>query len=156
MAGLQMGRVEVADRVTERIIWAVLVLALPIILFMCLSWLALGPTFLPALLGQDHFLLGKGKGMSMYPLIVHGDYLIVDTTPELIEVGDIIVFVYNDEFVGHRIIKIVEEGYITKGDNNPAPDLLVVYPSKVIGEVDHIIRDDIFKKMAELWFERYD
>jgi len=124
--------------------------------FLALSWLALGPCFIPALLGLDHFILAKGEGWSMYPTIMDDDYLIVDTTPEDLKVGDIIVYVHDGELIGHRIIKITKEGYIVKGDNNQAPDPWIVKREEIIGEVEHIIHNTLYKWIAELWFERYE
>jgi len=124
--------------------------------FLALSWLALGPCFLPALLNQDHYILAKGEGWSMYPTIKDDDYLVIDTTPEDLKVGDIIVYVHNGELIGHRIIKITKKGYIVKGDNNPAPDPWIVKRDEIIGEVDWIIHETLYKWIAELWFERYE
>jgi len=132
-----------------------LIAFLAIVAYLALSALALGPTFLPAITGSDHFILAEGVGSSMLPTIHDGDYLVIDTTPESIELGDIIVYKHNNELIGHRVIKITSEGYIVKGDNNPAPDPWIVRPEDVIGEVEWVIHDQILKIIAELWFERY-
>ncbi|RLI84741.1 signal peptidase I [Archaeoglobales archaeon] len=121
--------------------------------FFLLSWLTLGECFILTITLQDHYLLGVGEGTSMYPLIKPGDYLLIDTSPEDLKVGDIIVYYYQGKFVGHRIIGITDEGYITKGDNNPQPDP-VVKKSMIIGEIDKIVGNDLSKKIAELYYVR--
>lgn len=69
------------------------------------------------------------RGESMYPTIKQNQTIFVNTCYplEFLEVNDIIVFYYNktDSFMGHRIIKITDEGFITKGDNNKFNDELV-------------------------------
>ena len=132
-------------------------LSAALFIYLWLSWMALGPAFFPALAGQDHFLLGVGVGISMYPTIRNGDYIVVDTTPEDIRVGDIIVYVApNGEFVGHRVIGVTGDGYIVKGDNNPVPDPWIVHDNQIIGEVENVITNPVLKKVSEYWFERID
>ena len=76
----------------------------------------------------------------MLPAIQPGDVVIIDTRPENIQVGDVIIYKYGTKLMGHRVIAIVEEGFITKGDNNPYPDNLV--PNKaVVGKVVWQIRN---------------
>jgi len=64
-----------------------------------------------------------------------GDALVI-ASPENISVGDVILYV-NPELgypIIHRVINITEEGYITKGDRNPAPDPWIVRPEWVKGK----------------------
>ena len=137
----------------------VLGLASALFLFFYLSWLALGPAFLPALLGQDHFILAVGEGVSMYPVIHNGDLLVIDPTPEEIHVGEIIVYVSPEgELIGHRVVAITDKGLILKGDNiltNPYPDPWVVTQDDIVGEVEWVIHNPILKEVAKIWFEMY-
>jgi len=136
---------------------------LSIFLIFLVSWLALGPTFLPALLHQDMFVLAKTQGTSMLPtikggvkigsIVMEGDYVVLDTTPEDLKVGDIIAYTHDNMIIGHRIIKIIDDGYICKGDNNPWPDPWIVKKNKVMGEVEWVISNPLMKKVAELWYE---
>jgi len=125
---------------------------LAILIFLYLSWLAFGQSFLPLLLHQDTFVLGVGVGTSMYPTIHPGDYLLIDTTPEDLKIGEIVVYYRNGELIGHRIIRIYGDTYILKGDNNPVIDL-PAYKSQIVGEVEQIISDPLLKKVVDLWFE---
>lgn len=80
------------------------------------------------------------NGDSMEPTLYKGDLFLVLPSDDY-EVGDIIVFKSekNRRLVTHRIVEEKEEGYITKGDNNPKPDqsLLGFKPvtnKKIVGE----------------------
>jgi len=91
--------------------------------------------FIDVLSGNStHYVLGIGRGISMLPAIHPGDVVIIDTKPDSIQIGDVIIYKYGDKLIGHRVIAIVQEGYITKGDNNPYPDNLVPKDA-VIGKV---------------------
>jgi signal peptidase len=137
-------------------VWiAIIAIAIPLFIFLILSWFALGPVFTAAIFNQDHFILGVGSGTSMLFTVYPGDYLVIDTTPESIDIGDIIVYVYDGQFIGHRVIGITDDGYILKGDNNANPDPILVTQNMIIGEVEHIIKADLLKRIAEIWFERY-
>lgn len=77
---------------------------------------------------------------SMEPAIGQGDGYVIgpagDITP-----GDILVFdsEQRDEYVTHRVAAVTDDGYITKGDNNPSTDQAVGHPvvaeSNVVGTV---------------------
>jgi len=88
---------------------------------------------------------------SMEPVFYRGDIVIVEKTnlfglqevnPNDLEVGDIVIYdaTWFPEPVIHRIIKVGtnSEGqkyYITKGDNNPSPDPVAVYPNQIMAKV---------------------
>lgn len=59
---------------------------------------------------------------SMRPTIEKGDLFFVNPLSRHPEVGDVIVFNANGRWTVHRVIAVTEDGYITKGDNNIAPD----------------------------------
>jgi len=125
-----------------------------IFIFLFLSYCAFGPVFPSIITRSDTYILAIGDGLSMYPFIRDGDFIIIDVTPERIELGDVIVYVHGNEFICHRIIAITKEGYILKGDNNPIPDPWIVKREQILGEVEWIIRDPLYKEIAKMWFER--
>lgn len=66
-------------------------------------------------------LLKEGKqvevpahGMSMFPLLLPGDILLV--SPEKPEKGDIGVFISNNIIIAHRVYRIINSTYYFKGD----------------------------------------
>jgi len=78
---------------------------------------------------------------SMEPAFSTGDILIIgETSPDKINVGDIIQFrVYEDIVVMHRVIEISDYNgtkvFITQGDANSAPDTEPVLVENVMGKV---------------------
>lgn len=77
-------------------------------------------------------------GGSMNPLLQDYDLLEVspyeDRSPEI---GDVICFYPSDEhkMLIHRIIEINDIGFRTQGDNNPAPDRIIILKKDIIGQV---------------------
>ncbi|EHR78280.1 peptidase S24 [Thermococcus litoralis DSM 5473] len=59
---------------------------------------------------------------SMTPTLNRGDLFFINPISRSADVGDIIVFNLRGGWTVHRVVAIVEEGYITKGDNNVATD----------------------------------
>ena len=69
-----------------------------------------------------------------------GDALVI-TSPEDVEVGDVVLYI-NPELgypIIHRVINKSSEGYITKGDRNPAPDPWVVRKEWVKGKAAFLV-----------------
>jgi len=75
---------------------------------------------------------------SMTPTLQVGDVIITEASPNDIKIGDIIQYSGENEIIAHRVVDIQQEGgtkyFITKGDDNNAPDPEPVYPSQVIGK----------------------
>lgn len=59
---------------------------------------------------------------SMTPTINKGDVFFINPLSRDPEIGDIVVFNVGETWTVHRIVGIVEDGYLTKGDNNIATD----------------------------------
>ncbi len=59
---------------------------------------------------------------SMTPTISKGDVFFIDPFSRNPQVGDIIIFNADGKWTVHRVVAIVDDGYITKGDNNVATD----------------------------------
>lgn len=76
---------------------------------------------------------------SMTPTLQVGDVIItVEASPNDIKIGDIIQYSGENEIIAHRVVDIQQQGgtqyFITKGDDNNAPDPEPVSPSQVIGK----------------------
>lgn len=81
---------------------------------------------------------------SMRPTIDIGDIaIVISTDPSKIQVGDIIQYWQEEEMTLHRVFDIRQEGgeilFITKGDDNPNPDMDPVRPSQIRGKLILII-----------------
>jgi len=59
---------------------------------------------------------------SMSPTLNKGDLFFINPFSKSADIGDIIVFNLRGRWTVHRVVAIVEDGYITKGDNNVATD----------------------------------
>lgn len=78
-------------------------------------------------------------GGSMWPLVRHGDRLVVDPAPPP-RVGDLAAVLRNDHLVIHRVISVGDAGILLHGDNLSGPDP-VVTPQEVLGVVTrHVLR----------------
>lgn len=86
--------------------------------------------------GYTFFEVATG---SMDPTIDVGDVIIVKITNEVNE-NDIIVCNKDNAFITHRLIKIEEDNFITKGDANNTEDE-PMQKSDLIGKVVNIIPD---------------
>lgn len=78
---------------------------------------------------------------SMEPEFYPGDIVVVKHKSRTdIKINDIVTFVDNDGIVvTHRIIEKVDNGYITKGDNNNVEDTGILNEENIIGEVKYHI-----------------
>ncbi|MCK5659968.1 MAG: signal peptidase I [Methanosarcinales archaeon] len=76
------------------------------------------------------------SGHSMEPLITDSDVVFIKPVTDPLTTGDIITFRTSDKIkVTHRIVGITNDGYITKGDNNPKNDDALVPKNIIIGKL---------------------
>ncbi len=76
----------------------------------------------------------------MYPFINLGDMVFAKREPpETLSVGDILVFMRENDIVTHRLIHMGNDGYYCKGDNTHVPDP-AVKEEQIIGRVFAIER----------------
>lgn len=77
-------------------------------------------------------------GSSMEPTITESNIIVVNTLETQPNVGDIVsyyhIFGKNQRYVvTHRVVKVVDEGYITQGDAYDEPDGYTVAPEDLVG-----------------------
>ncbi len=82
------------------------------------------------LFGYSVFNVATG---SMAPTINQNDIIVVKRYDNY-EVGDIVTFKSDNEYITHRIVTVNENNYVTKGDANNAKDVAIT-KDKVIGKV---------------------
>ncbi|WP_394354089.1 hypothetical protein [Methanothrix sp.] len=70
----------------------------------------------------------------MHPTLFEADILEIEP-PSRIRVGDVILFVSEDNLVIHRVVGITSEGISTRGDNNNDDDPGIVAPEMIVGIV---------------------
>lgn len=71
---------------------------------------------------------------SMSPALEVDDLILIHAQDSY-EPGDIITYESGSSLVTHRIVETVEEGFVTRGDANNAPDLEPVPLDHVVGKV---------------------
>lgn len=76
---------------------------------------------------------------SMFPLLATGDVVLLQAQPTY-EVGDIIQFERSGLLYLHRIVKETADGYETRGDANPVPDLQYVKLNHIQGKALGVFR----------------
>ena len=88
--------------------------------------------FVPSLWGQKPLVVISG---SMEPTLKVGGILYYEkiNIDELDE-GDILVYQTNDHIISHRIVDIIENDFITKGDKNNSVDNYLVNRNQVLGK----------------------
>lgn len=96
--------------------------------------------------GKLVFLFGRATvwviSESMEPAIPKSSYILVEkTSPEKIEVGDVIIFISDDPSIAgkyntHRVVEIIgdHEEFVTKGDNNLVEDAYHARAEAVAGK----------------------
>jgi len=78
-------------------------------------------------LARDHLAAGRpltldAQGHSMWPLIQHGDRVVVQPLPTPPTIGDIVLIVLSQRLVLHRVIAVSSRAITTKGDAVARPD----------------------------------
>mgnify|MGYP002798693378 FL=1 len=72
---------------------------------------------------------------SMEPAMPVGSLAIADSSKTQVSAGDVAAFVRNGQTVTHRIIRVTDDGYITKGDANENADTGVIQSQDILGTV---------------------
>lgn len=107
-----------------------------------IKWILNGFTWILALIGVTLLML-RLTGIcpyavlsgSMEPEIETGGMVFTDTKNRLPETGDVITYKVNDVMVTHRVLRMEQGAYITKGDANQWEDVNPVLPSQIVGTV---------------------
>lgn len=88
--------------------------------------------FVPSLWGKKPLVVISG---SMEPTLKVGGVLYYEkiNIDELDE-GDILVYQANEHIISHRIVDIIEDDFITKGDKNNSIDNYLVSSNQVLGK----------------------
>ena len=103
------------------------------------------------LLEDDHRLVFRMKGYSMFPLLRPGDKGVVEKCdPRDLRRGDIIVFYLRGMLVAHRMMQRRGDSFLAKGDNNPVFDPLI-NPSEFVGKLSSNHPNSFRMKLFAFW-----
>lgn len=92
--------------------------------------LAAGCVVLPNLVGIKPYIVLSG---SMEPVIHTGAVAYVNTHINAFHPGDIVTYQMGEDLVTHRIIRMEDGQYVTKGDANETEDLTLVSAEQMVG-----------------------
>lgn len=83
----------------------------------------------------------QAHGDSMHPVILSGDYLLVEpVAPELVIRGDIVLSLTERGLTAHRVVSTGPATFTTRGDNAPAADA-PFSAAQLLGRVKAVERD---------------
>ena len=94
-----------------------------------------------AVLEKKAYFRFTAPGFSMTPFIRDGDVITLAHLPAKLFAGDVVAFMEpcNRRLTVHRIIKVLQAGYLIKGDNATEPDGVLEH-SSLIGHVVRVER----------------
>lgn len=94
-------------------------------------------------------------GTSMMPLLrQHKDLMIIAPRPEgRLKNNDAVLFRRGNDYVLHRIVKVLPEGYLITGDNQWAKE--IVGDEQIIGVLTGFIRDGKEHSVSEPAYRLY-
>ena len=93
------------------------------------------------ILSDDGVFVSTTSGVSMYPLLRHRrDTIIITPTTKRLKKYDVPLYRRGNEYVLHRIIKVLPDSYIIRGDNCIL--LEHVMDDEILGELTGIYRKE--------------
>ena len=101
-------------------------------------------------------LLYRNRGQSMLPLIRQDrDLILIRPRPEgQCRKYDVILYKKGDRYILHRILKVLEDGYVVCGDHNWKKDPLVT-DGEILGILVAVIRNGKEIGIDDFWYRCY-
>lgn len=88
--------------------------------------------FIPSIWGEKPLVILSG---SMEPILKVGGILYYkEENINDFNEGDVLVYQLNDHIISHRIVKVLDGSFITKGDNNKSIDTYEVLNYQILGK----------------------
>ena len=88
--------------------------------------------FIPSIWGEKPLVVLSG---SMEPILKVGGILYYkEENINDFKEGDVLVYQLNDHIISHRIVKVLDNSFITKGDNNKSIDTYEVLSYQILGK----------------------
>lgn len=88
--------------------------------------------FIPSIWGEKPLVILSG---SMEPILKVGGILYYkEENINNFNEGDVLVYQLNDHIISHRIVKVLDNSFITKGDNNKSIDTYEVLNYQILGK----------------------
>jgi len=91
------------------------------------------PVALSAVLNTTHPMAAISSN-SMWPVLEKGDLILIKgANKDDIKIGDVVVYEVENGFIIHRVVKLMDKSFVTKGDANTVNDQPIKY-DKVVGK----------------------
>ena len=88
--------------------------------------------FIPSIWGEKPLVILSG---SMEPILKVGGILYYkEENINDFNEGDVLVYQLNDHIISHRIVKVLDDSFITKGDNNKSIDIYEDLNYQILGK----------------------
>ncbi len=102
----------------------------------------------------DGVYISTTSGVSMYPMLRdRRDTIVVTRCEERLKKYDVALFKRGEQYVFHRVIKVLDDRYLIRGDNCIAYD--VVKDSDVLGRLTRFYRAEKEKSIEGLGYRLY-
>ena len=106
------------------------------------------------ILSEDGMFVSTTSGVSMYPLLRdRRDTVIVTPTAKRLKKYDVALFLRGDSYVLHRVIKVLPDSYLIRGDNCIMSDK--VMDADILGKLTGIYRGDNEIDMQSRGYKTY-
>ncbi|MGM9644770.1 MAG: hypothetical protein ACI3X1_06760 [Eubacteriales bacterium] len=93
------------------------------------------------ILKSDGMYVSTTSGVSMYPMLRdRRDTIVVTPTSERLEKYDVALYRRGDKYVLHRVIKVLPDSYVIRGDNCVAKEYIP--DSDILGKLSEVYRAD--------------
>ncbi len=103
---------------------------------------------------RDGVYISTTSGVSMYPMLRdRRDTIVVETCGERLKKYDVALFKRGDQYVFHRVIKVLPKTYFIRGDNCIAYD--VVKDGDVLGKLTRFYRAEKEKSIESAGYKLY-
>lgn len=114
------------------------------------------------LLERDGRLVYRIKGVSMNPMLRQNrDLVIIEPAPSALRKYDVALYRRGDSYVLHRVIGVIEGGYLIRGDNTyvtervPDSEVIGVLTGFQRGGVSHDVAEPGYRLYSRLWTAIY-
>lgn len=112
-------------------------------------------TDIETILQNDGIFVSTTSGVSMYPMLRdRRDTIIVKKTQERLKKYDVALYKRGDSYVLHRVIKVLPDSYIIRGDNCLAKEYGIT-DATVLGVLYGFYRGDREKSMKSFGYKLY-
>ena len=101
-----------------------------------------GKNYILSILNKKRSLSLFSEGGSMKPILPDKSEIIIDRNLDLVKRGDIVIYLRNDTLIVHRVIRVIKDKYLTKGDSALRFDSPLVSAEELVGIVKVIIKDN--------------